>query len=750
VCIISGEGGKINLIQNPQRKLKKRKSRKKNQSQLTPGIFLSTLAVIMFTAYLVQNIFTIQITEFEKHTQAASANHYKRIVEQPKRGSIFDRNGNELAFSLVVETIGITPSDVKSGEFPEMTKEEIARGISETLNLDYEEVLEKVNREGASWVLLKRRIEREESENFKKFRQKYKIGGIKIDEEDKRVYPHGKAGGNIIGFVNPDGIGQLGLELLYNSQMTGEPGYTYSETDNYGQWTLPFSVPISLRARDGYNVISTLDLGIQKIIEEELNKTVENYKITEGGITIVMDPYTGGILGMANTPGFDPSNPVAAPKGIDTSEWDGTKQESIDYLQEFVWRNKAITNTYEPGSTFKALTAAMAMEEGIFFENEYLSNAPIKVADWTIQNLMWNYHGLSTSEEAFWRSSNPVFVQLSQRIGVSKFYEYVRGFGFATVTGIDLPGEAIGIFHQNPKEIDMAVLSFGEQSTVTPLAMISSYCAFANGGYLMKPQMVRSITDSSGNVVREIFPETIRQVISEQTAGRMRNLLKGVVLYGTGRNAYIPGYNFGGKTSTSTREDEVTTDISFLGLAPVEQAQFVILTVLFAPDKEYARSSVASNTTATMTERILEYLGVPREYSEEDLTAISAKHNVPDIIGMTYREAAAKLGTSGFKVKDAAGTMKENTVIKYQWPDSKQLIHRGGTIAVYETVTEDRKMSVVPDITGKNVNEATLAMTESGINIIIDGDSNGFAISQEFEPGKVLETGSAIVVKFES
>ncbi len=736
------------MIQHSQHKLKKQKSRRRNQSQLTPGIFLSTLAVILFTAHLVQNIFTIQITEFEKHTQAASANHYKRIVEQPKRGSIFDRNGNELAFSLVVETVGITPSDVKSGEFPNMTKEEIALGISEALNLKYEEVLEKMMMKDTSWVLLKRRLEHEESENFKKFRLEYKIGGIKIDEEDKRVYPQGITAGNLIGFVNPDGVGQLGLELIYNSQMTGEPGYTYSETDNYGQWTLPFSVPISLRARNGYNVISTLDMGIQKIIEEELIKTVANYKIAEGGITIVMDPYTGGILGMANTSGFDPSNPTAVPKGIDANDWDGTKQEAIDYLQEFVWRNKAITNTYEPGSTFKALTAAMAMEEGKFFENEYLSNAPIKVADWTIQNLLWNYHGLSTSEEAFWRSSNPVFVQLSQRVGVSTFYEYVRGFGLATSTGIDLPGEAIGIFHQNPKEIDMAVLSFGEQSTVTPLAMISSYCAFANGGYLMKPQMVRSITDSSGNVVREIFPETIRQVISEQTAGRMRNLLKGVVLYGTGRNAYIPGYTFGGKTSTSDREDGVTTDISFLGLAPVEQAEFVILTVLFAPDKEFARSSVASNTTAAMTERILEYLGVPREYSAEDLTAISTKHNVPDIIGMTYREAAAKLGTSGFNVKDAAGTMKENTIIKYQWPDSKQLIHRGGTIAVYETASEDRKMSVVPDIKGKNVNESTLAMTESGINIIIDGDSDGFATSQEFEPGKVLETGSSIIVKF--
>ena len=224
-------------------------------------------------------MFSIQIVEYEKHTQAASLSHFKRIVELPKRGTIYDRNGKELAFSIPVDTIGITPVDLKSRKYSEMTKEEIAEKLAQILNLDYNEVLEKTLMEDTQWVLLKKRVEKEESDKLKEFRNEYEIGGIKIDQEDKRVYPQGVVAGTVIGFVNPDGIGQLGLEYQYNSVMTGEPGYTYAQTDNYGQQALPFSIPISLRARDGYNVVSTIDVEIKKIVENELNASVEHNKI---------------------------------------------------------------------------------------------------------------------------------------------------------------------------------------------------------------------------------------------------------------------------------------------------------------------------------------------------------------------------------------------------------------------------------------------------------------------------------------
>lgn len=713
------------------------------------GLIVTALSVMLFCVYIIQNLFFIQIIEHENHISAAASNHYKRIVELPLRGSIYDRNGNELAVSISVETIGITPVDVRSLRYPHMGDDEIAYGIARALNLDYEEVLEKMQMKEKAWVLLKKRISREESVKLKEFRSEHQIGGIKIDTEDARIYPMGNTAGTVIGFVNPDGIGQSGLEYRYNSHMTGEPGYTYAETDNYGQSALPFSVPISLRARHGYNIVSTVDAGIQRILEDELRKAVEIYGVEDGGVAIVMDPYTGSILGMADTPGFDPSNPAGCPPGFDIESWDPSKHEHMEYLQKNVWRNKSISNTYEPGSTFKTITAAIAMEEGKFFEEELISNAPIEVAGWKIENILWRYHGLTTSEEAFWRSSNPAFVRISQRVGVSTFYNYVRSFGFKNLSGVDLPGEAEGLFHDDPKEIDMACLAFGQQSTVTPLSMLTAYSAFANGGYLMKPRTVSRITDSDGNVVEEVLPETVRQVVSEKTAGRVMGLLEGAVLHGTGISAYVEGYNVGGKTSTSTRIDD-KTDISFLAIAPVRQPKIAILVVLFAPEEDHSRSAVTAGITGIMIERILEYLCVPREYTEDDLSNLKKTFEVPDLKGMNLSQASIMLRNKGFLIDPHLKDFSEENTVLYQMPEYGSKLRKGGTVAVYFEENPDIRMTVVPDVIGKNLNECISALTEAGINIIINGELTGVAVKQEYDPGKTVEYQSKIEIEFES
>jgi len=617
-------------------RIKKRKKRK--------AIWFSTVLMLFFSVYLLCTLYKLQVIEFDQHTQAATESHYKKIVEIPKRGAIYDRNGRELALSSVVETIGITPSDVKSRKYPTMSEETIANAIAQTLKLDPADVLDKIKQKDKTWILLKKRVGKEDADLLKAYRSANEIGGISFDQEDKRYYPQGTTAASVIGFTSPEGIGQLGLEYQYNSQMTGEPGYTYAETDNYGQAALPSTVPISLRAQNGLNVVSTIDVEIQKIIEKELNNSIDIYNVAEGGVAIVMDPYTGSILGMTSAPGFDPNDPTAAPAGKDPATWVADSKEAIDYLSKNVWRNRAISDTYEPGSTFKALTAAMAMEEGKFLENEILNDVPITVADRIINCSKKGGHGLETTEKGFWNSCNPVFVQLAQRVGLTEFYNYVRGFGLTSVTGIDLPGEGTGLFHAKPTELDMACLAFGEQSTVTPLAMISAYCAFANGGSLMRPQVVRSLTDSDGNVMKEFTPETVRRVVSEETATRIRNLLKGVVLYGTGSNGYVEGYSVGGKTSTSTRLDG-KNDISFLSMAPVEQPEICILVVLFAPQTENARSSLAALTSARMTSQILEYMSVPREYTATDISTIKKTSLVPKLTGLTFKEARTALQT---------------------------------------------------------------------------------------------------------
>ncbi len=725
------------------------------------GILVATVLMFIFSAFLIQKLFVIQVVEFDVHTKAASESHYKRIVEIPKRGSIFDKNGRELAFSMNVETIGITPRDLKSRKTPKMSKEAIAKGIADALGMKFEDVMSKTGDMDKGWILLKKRITPAESEKLKAFRNKHEIGGIRIDIEDRRVYPQGSLAGNVIGFTNDEGIGQLGIEYQYNSAMTGEPGYTYAETDNYGQAALPFAVPVSLRARNGLNVISTIDIEIQKILESELQNSIEIYNVSEGGVAIVMDPYTGSVLGMASTPSLNPSDPLACPAGIDPATWNPQKnlevqyikkdvlntkkQTAIEYLQENVWRIRAITNTYEPGSTFKSITAAAAMEEGKFFENEMISSSPIRVSGRTISNA--HFSGMSTTEVGFWKSSNPVFVQVAQRVGITKFYNFIRGFGFYEPTGIDLPGEAIGIFHTKPTLLDMSCLAFGEQSTVTPISMINAYSAFANGGMLMKPQVVRSLTDSNNNVVKEYAPESVRQIVSEQTATRIRNLLKGVVLYGTGSKGYVEGYSVGGKTSTSTRLNK-QNDISFLSMAPIDQPKIVILVVLFAPDKQYATSSLAALTSGRMTGKILEYMGVPRNYTANDVSVISQKNYVPGVAGKTFKEARTIFQAKGLNIDDPSGVLGDNSKITAQWPLSGQKIHRGGTVAVYTSDVADKFMAVVPDILGKNVNESMRAMTECGINIIIEGDCLGVATFQEFEPGKMTVRRSPMIVKF--
>ncbi|MDD2392449.1 MAG: penicillin-binding transpeptidase domain-containing protein [Eubacteriales bacterium] len=741
---------KRNTINNNSIKKKSRnkKTGSKPSSKWNAGIWFSSLILLVFCGYIITNLFNMQVLEFEVHAQEAAKYHYRKIVELPKRGSIYDSNGAELAFSSTVYTIGATPSDVISRKNSKMLKEDIASGISEALGMDPAVVLEMISDVDKTWIRLKKRAEKTEADALKEFVAENEIGGISFDEEEKRVYPEGNLAGTVIGFTSNDGSGQLGLELQYNNELTGTPGYTYTETDNYGKSSaLPFAVPLSLRASDGYNVVTTIDSTIQKIVQTELLNSVKSYNVTEGGVAIVMDPYTGSILAMAGTTEFDPNAPTACPPGESPEAWDPTSEESVKYLSSNIWRNRAISDNYEPGSTFKAITSAMAMELGKFSENEIMNDAPIKVADRIINCYHKGGHGLETARQAFWNSCNPIFVQLSQRVGISKFYDFVRAFGFYEPTGIDLPGEGSGIFHADPAEIDMACLAFGEQSTVTPIAMINSYAAFANGGTLMKPRIVKSLTDSSGNIVKEIPPAVVRQVISEQTAVRVRNLLEGVVTYGTGSKGYVAGFHVGGKTSTSTRDDDNNV-ISFLSMAPISQPKICVLVILFAPEEEYARSSLVAKTSAAMTERILEYLDVPRDYSGDDLTSLNKPVKVPSLVGLTLAQAVQQLADSGINTTDPSGEMKNDSMIISQYPIKDQVLHKGGTISVFASDTPDISDVVVPDIRGKNINECINAMTESGINIIIDGECLGTADTQEFEPGMTVKKWSIMKVTF--
>ncbi len=380
--------------------------------------------VLLFAGLLVYRLYNIQIVEHATFAETAAGQHYKKVAENPKRGRILDRNGLELAGTTYVYRIGVTPKDVYSIT-KNISRQEIADNIAACLNLDSHDVLIELEKTESTYIQLKKDVPRAEAEALLTYKRNADIGGIRIDAEPHRYYTNGSLASQVIGYTNYDNgnlIGQLGIELQYNALLTGEPGYTYVETDNYlGRGELPFSVPTSLRAKDGQNIILHLDVNIQKIAQEILAKAVKLYDVTQGGSILVMNPHTGAVLAMASYPYFSSSEPTARPDFILADEWEAMSDERIDFLSSEVWRNKAISNTYEPGSTMKAITASIALEEALTNESEIMNDAPLRVLDWKIECWYKPSHGLESLQQAFWNSCNPVFAQLRKGSGSPDF-----------------------------------------------------------------------------------------------------------------------------------------------------------------------------------------------------------------------------------------------------------------------------------------------------------------------------------------
>lgn len=713
--------------------------RDKRQGGKIPLLILVAV-LLFFAALLINQLYQIQIVEYEVNAQKAARQHFTKVTQQPERGRIYDVNGVELAGTTYVYRIGITPGDVRSIT-KNITKQEIGEAIALALHLETDAVMAELAKTDATYIQLKKDVPKQEADALKQYLSDNTIGGVRIDSEPRRYYTNGSLASQVIGFASYDNgnlTGQLGIELQYNNLLTGQPGYTYVETDNYsGRGELPFSVPTSLGAKNGNNLHLNLDINIQKIVQEELERAIRTYDITTGGSVLVIDPYTGAVKGMASYPYFDSAKPTEIPENtrldaiaeaaIDPAG--GTSEEVIEFLSAQIWRNRAISDTYEPGSTMKAITAAVSFEENQTREDELFDDSPMQVLDWTISCSSRVGHGIETLEQGFWRSCNPVFAQLAQRAGVGIYYNYMKAFGFMSTTGIDLPAEGIGILHEDPSVLDMVTFSYGESSTLTPIQMASAFSTFANGGNLIQPTVLKSVTDSDGAVIRENKPETIRKVISDQTSVRIRELLKGVVLYGTGSKAYIEGYSVAGKTSTST-DDFGDHTISFAALAPADNPEIVVLVVMQKPRDKTLTSGGAAKTCGVIIERTLEYMGVPRVYSELDISRLSETKPVPDMSGLTYAEAIKELGNIGLRAEAGERSMSDQTIIRSQWPDVGAAVHHRSLIYLYPTEQIKEDLVVVPDLTGKTVHESLLSANEAGLNILIQGECLGTVISQ--------------------
>lgn len=544
-------------------------------------------------------LFWLQIIDGKKYQDIDNRQISINRAVTPERGLILDRNNQELAVNIPVDTISMNPGIVRDSE---MGVEDIADGISDILHIDRNEFLKKLKKDD-QYELIVRKTEKSNSEKLKKWIDKNKIAGIFFNQEDKRVYPNNNLAAQVIGFTGMDNQGLTGVELSMERYLLGQPGFNQQYVDANGQ-KMPMSKETNYEVQDGLNVVLTINSDLQSYAEKVLQKAIDDYKVVNGGVAIAMDPRTGQILAMVSKPDFDLNNPFnLSPDATNKN----LSNQQISYIQKKYWTNKAVSSTYEPGSTFKSVTASASLEEGIINPKSEVVDKPITVSGWPIHSA--EGHGKETFEQSVYNSDNPVFVKLALNLGINKFYSYVRAFGFNKLTGIDLPGEAMSIFQPKPAEIDMATASFGQSFQITPIQLITAYTAVENGGALLKPQIIKELTDSKGNVVKSFDTQKVRNVISQQTSDTLRGILEGVVTKGTGKDAYIKGYDIAGKTGTSEtfQNGKRSKDVyiaSFMGFAPAANPRISVLVVLDHPS---VTSYYGGTVAAPVASKIIKY-----------------------------------------------------------------------------------------------------------------------------------------------
>ena len=547
-------------------------------------LFISFLIIIC----LIVRLGYIQLIQGKELAKLAYEQQTLDRKINPKRGTIYDATGkNILAVSSTVETVTVNPSNISAEN-----KEKVAKALSDIFELDYETVLKKVKKRSSIETIVKK-VEKEKTDELRKWIEENNMtSGINIDEDTKRYYPYNNFASQIIGFCGSDNQGLDGIEAKYEEELKGEQGAIQKHTDAKGG-EIGEEGENYVPAIDGNDLVLTIDLTIQSIVEKYLEEACIDNVCTDGGSVIVMNPQNGDILAMANYPSYNLNEPYEPYTEELKTTWDSLEQaEKTTYLQA-VWRNKAIADTYEPGSVFKLITASAALEEGITDtdnEGEFSCTGGIEVAGVRIK--CWRYyrpHGSESLRQGLMNSCNPVFIGLGQKIGVTKYYEYLEKFKLLQTTGIDLPGEAGSIFLAKEKAgpVELATISFGQRFEITPIQLATAVSSIANGGTSIKPRVVKQIIDSETKEVTDIPVEKGDMVISKETSEKVLSMMESVVSEGTGKNAKVAGYRIGGKTGTS--EDGVNTNkyvTSFCGVAPIDNPQVVVLVTLYNPTGE--------------------------------------------------------------------------------------------------------------------------------------------------------------------
>lgn len=747
-------------MQSPGSKNNSKKRAEKGPAQRLrqrTAILILLILVLGFGAAVLRLTYLTTVQSSELQESAVDLQLADTTVSA-KRGTIYDANGNVLAESASVWQVVMSPVNFKNDK----QRQAAAKGLSEIFDLEYNDVLDDTKQQ-SHYVVVKRRIESDEREKVLELidtlKKDYSCSGvIQLLDDYKRYYPKNSLASSVIGFTGSDDQGLEGIEYEYDSYLSGTPGRIITAQNARGT-DMPFRYEQNVESEDGNNVYLTIDETIQSICEKYMQKGVEDNNVLNKGVCIAMDVNTGAILAMVTTDGYDLNNPYelsAKDKKKIKSTPKKKQAEAESAALSNMWRNKAVADTYMPGSVFKMCVASAALEENLVNEKtSFTCTGSISVEGETIHCSNISGHGTQNFVEAISNSCNPAFIQIGQMLGAGKFRQYYQGFGFSDKTGIDLPGEAEDSFWKEGKMggVDLAVASFGQNFTITPIQMITACAAVSNGGYVVQPHVVSKITDSKGNVIKTVDKKIKRQVISDDTSKKMNEYLE----YNTERQGaaagYISGYKVAGKTGTTEKrgvtkvESSFSEDYisSFCGYAPADDPQIAMLVFFDTPDGDaYYGSQVSSPVFINIMSEVLPYLDVKTSYTDEELGYVDA--SAGDYTGVSVDEAKTAVEADGF-----TATVKGNgsTVIS-QIPTVSAGLQKGGSIVLYTDSDSQSETVSVPSLIGLSPDEVNDVASAYGLNVSFSGatTSSGTSSSQNIEAGTSVSPGTVITVSF--
>ena len=751
-----GKTGGTIVAENQNSNRKNENVRRANRIIQTRSFVLMILMGVVMFVLLFFRLFDLQITRHEELQGKAVNQQTRRTVVTANRGTIYDAGGNILAISSSAETIILSPLEIDNAvndtENPvSWTKESLAAGLAEILGKDASAIRKRMDNVKSQYEVIQLRADEDTAAKVRSYVDENKIAGVHLVADTKRYYPYGSLAAQVIGFVGDENTGLYGLEAYYEKELEGQSGLVISSKDQ-AENDMLYTYEQYFAAKNGSDLTLTLDTTIQYYLEKGIESMVDKFSAANGASGIVMDAKTGGILAMASYPNYDLNDFLTVS--------DQTLQERIERgestvadMQLLQWRNKALNDTYEPGSTFKILTLSAALEEGVVDKTTTVNcGGSVNISGYTIHCSNKNGHGLQTLVQSVGNSCNPAFINYGLRIGSEKFYEYMRSFGLMNTTDIDLGGEAVGVFAADSSftQLDLACYAFGQNFTVTPLALIAAQAACVNGGYLHTPYLVERITDSDGNVTYRHDDTPVRQVISEQTSATVRECLEYVVASGTGKNGQVAGYRIGGKTGTADKGQTGDVVVSFLCFAPADDPQVIMLITMDTPSRAtgtyVSGGNMVAPTASTVMAEILPYLGVEPSYSAEELLGMDT--TVPNVIGMSVEEAKAKL-------KDRALSYKivgDGETITDQTPAGGAIIPGKSSVILYVGEEKSTDKCVVPHLIGKTPSEANTTATAAGLLIRFSGttgseSSSVRVLSQSIDEGTEVEAGTVITVQ---